>query len=142
MRTLVALITLAAVAAGGPAGAQEMIEVPNAPPPPQPTLLEQKHGQARAMLFGGLALLVAGLGIETGAVVYAAENPCVLPLACLFGPSHDDQLVTFAALAFSGLAAVGGGITLAALGGSKLRKLHRPISLRSSGNGVSLGGRF
>ncbi|HEX8951022.1 MAG TPA: hypothetical protein VF945_04215 [Polyangia bacterium] len=116
--------------------------MPNAPPPPRPTPLEHKHGQAEAVLFGGLVLLVAGLGIEAGAVVYAAENPCVLPLACLFGPSHDDQLVTFVGLAFSGLVAVGGGITLMALGGSKLRKLHRPISLRSSGNGVSLGGRF
>jgi hypothetical protein len=144
MKPVVALITLVLVAAGAPAGAQEMVEVPNAPPltPHRPTLLERKHDQAAFMLVGGLVLLTAGLGVEAGAVVYAAENPCILPLACIFGPPHGDQSVTFAALAFAGAAGIGGGVTLIALGGTKLHKLHRPIALRLTGTGVSVSGRF
>ncbi len=122
-----------------------MVEVPNAPPfvPHQPTLVEQKRDRATMILVGGVALVIAGVGVEAGAIVYAADNPCILPLACLFGPPHDSELVTFGALAVSGLMGVAGGIALTVVGGSMLSKLHRNLlSLRLGAGGVSLSGRF
>lgn len=146
MRSLVALITLVLVAGNAVAHATEMVEVPNPPPympPREPTPSEKKHDEGVMMLVGGLALAAGGLGIEAGAVVYAVDNPCILPLYCIFGPPHEGEFMTFMGLVTSGAIATAGGITLTVFGGSQMRKARKAeLKLHATGTGLSLSGRF
>lgn len=141
MKSIVLVITVITVAARS-AGATEMVEVPSSPPyvPHEPSLLEKKNDAARGMLLGGILLTVSGLGLVVGGPFYLAGS-CPSHECGLFG-SQSYDFGGFGAMMLTGMMALGGGVTLTALGGSQLRKLHRPIAVGFTGTGVSLGGRF
>jgi hypothetical protein len=144
MKSVVALITLVVVAAGGIAHATEMVEVPNPPPylpPPKPTPEQQRRESSWSLVFGGVVLLAAGVGLEGAAAGFAVDHPCALPLSCIFGPPTNDSL-TFAGLVAGGALGLGGGVAMTVVGATRGRQRRPPVSLRLTGSGMSLSGRF
>src|SRR3954452_22813609 len=103
MKSVVATITLVLVAAASVAHATAMVEVPNPPPylpPPAPTPEQQRRDRGKVILVGGLVLLGVGTGLTGGAIGFAEDHRCFLPLSCLFGPATNDPLI-FEGLALS-----------------------------------------